>query len=92
MAFDVAHVHHRDLSRSNMMMTELKGDAEGPRGVLIDWDHAKRIGALSIDPVLLRTVCNFPLTFYAPLTEIVSNVGNMAIHFDSFVVQTNKAS
>lgn len=31
---------HRDVSKGNLMMTERRGDDEGPWGVLNDWDRA----------------------------------------------------
>ena len=38
------------------MMTEQRDGHGGRYGVLIDWDHAKRIGTIRSDPLLLRSV------------------------------------
>ena len=39
-AFHKGNAYHRDISLGNVMMTEQKGDSEGPWGVLNDWDQA----------------------------------------------------
>ena len=39
-AFHKGNAYHRDISLGNVMMTEQKGDSEGPWGVLKDWDQA----------------------------------------------------
>ncbi|KAK7688378.1 hypothetical protein QCA50_008751 [Cerrena zonata] len=44
-AFHKGNMYHRDISRGNVMMTERRGDSEGPWGVLNDWDCAKRTDA-----------------------------------------------
>ncbi|KAK7688397.1 hypothetical protein QCA50_008770 [Cerrena zonata] len=41
-AFHKGKMLHRDFSRGNLMMTERRGDDEGPWGVLNDWDRATR--------------------------------------------------
>ena len=55
-AYFGAGVHHRDISKSNTMMSEEREGRGGRYGVLIDWDHAKRIGTVRSDPFLLRSV------------------------------------
>ena len=63
-AISTAHLRadtsHRDVSKSNTMMTE-EGGPDGRCGILIDWDHAKRIGTKRTDWLILRTVCIFSL-------------------------------
>ncbi|KAK7688372.1 hypothetical protein QCA50_008745 [Cerrena zonata] len=44
-AFHKGSMYHRDLSKGNLMMTERRGDDEGPWGVLNDWDRATRTDA-----------------------------------------------
>ncbi|KAK7688402.1 hypothetical protein QCA50_008775 [Cerrena zonata] len=46
-AFQEAGVGHRDLSKGNIMLTENRNN-EGPWAVLIDWDHAKMVGTVSV--------------------------------------------
>lgn len=41
-AFHKGNVFHRDVSKGNIMMTDRRGDSEGPWGVLNDWDRAGR--------------------------------------------------
>ena len=55
-AYSEADVSHRDVSKSNVMMTESRDGARGGHAVLNDWDHAKRIYAPRVDWVRLRTV------------------------------------
>ena len=49
-------VSHRDVSRSNVMMTESRDDPQGRSGILNDWDHAKQVGTQPVDWVKIRTV------------------------------------
>lgn len=51
-----AETSHRDISKSNVMMTEQRDGSDGRWAVLNDWDHAKTVGTLRPDWIMLRTV------------------------------------
>ena len=55
-AFHKGNAYHRDISLGNVMMTEQKGDSEGPWGVLNDWDQAGQK-----DEEVYRVVCMLAL-------------------------------
>lgn len=44
-AFHKGSMYHRDVSKGNVMMTERRGNDEGPWGILNDWDRAVRTDA-----------------------------------------------
>ena len=51
-AFHKGNIYHCDVSLGNVMMTEQRGEHDGPWGVLNDWDHALWTDAEPIDRVV----------------------------------------
>ncbi|KAK7688393.1 hypothetical protein QCA50_008766 [Cerrena zonata] len=59
-AFHRAKLHHCDISKGNIMLPQTRR-GDGSRGILIDWDHAKRIGleAAGDSPILRSETWQF---------------------------------
>jgi serine/threonine protein kinase len=72
----VAGILHRDISIGNILLNP--GGADGNRGILIDFDHAIRVGDTSPYSTKASIVGSFPLICFQEFDSAIS--GDMALH------------